>query len=72
MIRLISSSTGGIPESSWRVLLLMYQGALKGMRNILDCILCRTFVLDGLGVFYGTDLNCGVRHIFDLSCSGLT
>ena len=48
VIRLISSSTGGIPESSWRVLLLMYQGALKGMRSILDCILCRAFVLDGL------------------------
>jgi hypothetical protein len=35
--RLISSSTGGMPESSWRVLLLMYHGALRTMRSILDC-----------------------------------
>ena len=46
--RLISSSTGGILESLWRFLLLMYHGALKAMRRILDCILCRIFVLDGL------------------------
>jgi hypothetical protein len=26
----------------------MYQGALKVIRRILDCILCRIFVLDGL------------------------
>ena len=47
MSLLISSSTGGIPESLWRVLLLMYHGALKATRRILDCILCRIFVLDG-------------------------
>ena len=29
MSLLISSSTNGVPESSWRVLLLMYHGALN-------------------------------------------
>ena len=37
-------NTGVVMEG----LLLMYQGELKAMRSILDCILCRIFVLDGL------------------------
>jgi len=45
---LISSSTNGVPESSWRVLLLVYHGVLNTILSIFDCILCMIFVLDGL------------------------
>ena len=44
----ISSSKNGIPESTWRVLLLMYHGALNTILSIFDCTLCMIFVLDGL------------------------
>ena len=48
MSLLISSSTNGIPESSWRVLLLVYRGALNTILSIFDCTLCKIFMLDGL------------------------
>jgi hypothetical protein len=35
-MRLISSFTNGVPELSWRVLLLTYQGASKISLSILD------------------------------------
>ena len=44
----ISSSTNGVPESSWRVLLLVYHGVLNTILSIFDCTLCMMFVLDGL------------------------
>jgi hypothetical protein len=44
----ISSSTNGMPELSWSVLLLMYHGALNAIRSILDCTHCMIFVFDGL------------------------
>jgi len=36
---LISSSTNGVPESSWRILLLMYRGALNTILSVFDCTL---------------------------------
>jgi hypothetical protein len=48
VILLISSSTNGILEASWRVLLLTYHGALNTVLSILDCTLYMMFVLDGL------------------------
>jgi hypothetical protein len=48
VILLISSSTNGILESSWSVLLLTYRGALNTILSIFDCTLCMFFVFDGL------------------------
>ena len=39
MSLLISSSTNGVPESSWRILLLMYRGALNTILSVFDCTL---------------------------------
>ena len=48
MSLLISTFTDGVPESSWRVLLLMYRGELNTVLSIFNCTLCMVFVLDGL------------------------
>jgi len=45
---LISSSANGVPESSWRVLLLTYRGALNTILSIFDCTHCLIVVLDDL------------------------
>jgi hypothetical protein len=45
---LISLSADGVPASSWRVLLLMYRGALNTILSVFDCTLRMVFVLDGL------------------------
>jgi hypothetical protein len=48
VIPLISSSTNGILESAWSVLLLTYHGVLNTILSIFDCTLCMIFVFDGL------------------------
>ena len=48
VILMISSSTNGILESLWRVLLLTYHGALNTILSVFDCILCIICVSEGL------------------------
>jgi len=48
VIRMISSSTNGILESLWRVLLLTYHGALNTILSVFGCILCMICVFEGL------------------------
>jgi len=48
VILMISSSTNGILESLWRVLLLTYHGALNTILSVFDCILCMICVFEGL------------------------
>jgi hypothetical protein len=48
VIIMISSSTSGILESLWRILLLTYHGALNTNRSVFDCILCMICVFECL------------------------
>jgi len=48
VILTISSSTNGILESLWRVLLLTYHSALNTILSVFDCILCMICVFEGL------------------------
>jgi len=48
VILMISSSTNGILEYLWRVLLLTYHGALNTILSVFDCILCMICVFEGL------------------------
>jgi hypothetical protein len=48
VILVISSSTSGILESLWRVLLLTYHGASNIILSVFDCILCMICVFEGL------------------------
>jgi len=48
VILMISSSTNGILESLWRVLMLTYHGALNTILSVFDCILCMICVSEGL------------------------
>jgi len=48
VILMISSSTNGILESLWRVLLLTYHGALNTILSVFDCILCMICLFKGL------------------------
>jgi len=53
VILMISSSTNGILESLWRVLLLTYHGALKTILSVFDCSLCMICVSEGLAQPHG-------------------
>jgi len=48
VILMISSSTNGILESLWRVLLHTYHGALNTILSVFDCSLCMICVFEGL------------------------
>ena len=48
VILMISSSTNGILESLWRVLLLTYHGGLNTLLSVFDCILCMICVFEDL------------------------
>ena len=48
VILMITSSTNGILESLWRVLLLTYHGALNTILSVFDFILCMICVFEGL------------------------